>query len=68
MGAVPHQRQAHGRRLGERAANVDVEFAHFAYWVRLPGLSHARVRETLHLVATEVVPAVSRAIAARTGA
>lgn len=39
----------------------DISFSHFAYWARLPGLSHERVLETLKLVAAEVIPVVSRA-------
>jgi probable F420-dependent oxidoreductase len=38
----------------------DLRFSHFAYWARLPGLSHTRTMETLHMVATRVAPAPSR--------
>jgi alkanesulfonate monooxygenase SsuD/methylene tetrahydromethanopterin reductase-like flavin-dependent oxidoreductase (luciferase family) len=43
-----------------------VQFTHFASWVRLPGLPHARALETLRLVATQVIPTVSRAVTTRT--
>ncbi len=42
------------------ALHHDVRFDHFAHWARLPGLSHARALETLELLATEVIPAVTR--------
>ncbi|ADB33022.1 Luciferase-like monooxygenase [Kribbella flavida DSM 17836] len=41
------------------ALHRDVQFDHFAHWTRLPGLSHHRALESLQLLATEVVPAVT---------
>jgi alkanesulfonate monooxygenase SsuD/methylene tetrahydromethanopterin reductase-like flavin-dependent oxidoreductase (luciferase family) len=38
------------------ALHDDVRFDHFAYWARLPGLSHARAMESLHMVASRVLP------------
>jgi hypothetical protein len=40
------------------ALHQDVRFDHFAYWARLPGLSHARAMESLHMVASRVLPAL----------
>jgi alkanesulfonate monooxygenase SsuD/methylene tetrahydromethanopterin reductase-like flavin-dependent oxidoreductase (luciferase family) len=38
------------------ALHDDVRFDHFAYWARLPGLSHVRAMESLHMVASRVLP------------
>lgn len=40
------------------ALRRDVRFDHFAYWARLPGLSHARAMESLRLVMSRVRPAL----------
>jgi alkanesulfonate monooxygenase SsuD/methylene tetrahydromethanopterin reductase-like flavin-dependent oxidoreductase (luciferase family) len=45
------------RRLA--ALHDDVRFDHFAYWARLPGLSHARAMESLRMVASRVLPALA---------
>jgi hypothetical protein len=42
------------------ALHHDIQFDHFAYWARLPGLSHIRALESLQLFATTVVRAVTK--------
>lgn len=49
------------------ALHRDVGFDHFAYWARLPGLSHERAMESLHLVATRVLPTLMDTNADGTG-
>lgn len=40
------------------AVHHDIQFDHFAHWTRLPGISHSRALESLHLTANKVVPQV----------
>jgi probable F420-dependent oxidoreductase len=37
----------------------EVRFNHFAYWARLPGLSHSRAMHSLNLVKSRVLPALT---------
>lgn len=54
-------------QVADRLADLhaDIGFDHFAHWARLPGLSHTRAMESLHLVASALLPAVQQRIAHR---
>jgi alkanesulfonate monooxygenase SsuD/methylene tetrahydromethanopterin reductase-like flavin-dependent oxidoreductase (luciferase family) len=41
------------------ALHRELRFSHFAYWARLPGLSHSRAMESLNLVQSRVLPALT---------
>ncbi|MEQ7007735.1 LLM class flavin-dependent oxidoreductase [Actinopolymorpha sp. B17G11] len=54
-------------QVADRLVDLHAEtgFDHFAHWVRLPGISHTRAMESLHLINSRLLPAVRERITRR---